>query len=407
MTKKRNITLFFFLQCLLLELITIYSVGASEGIFLHRIGIAQLPYVYVLTSISSVFFSILYSSIVTRVSYRFQICCTFVVFASVNLLFFLGVAKDCPLLYYFFIIVVGVFIMIARIQLWLLINQHYSVEQAKRLFPLFLAGELAGGCIGWVSSVMFGSGLSLMQVQLLGLFFIVTSLILFLTLPKEKRSEEIILEKQKSFNERLYDFKQVGSLFVIKMFGLIVIANTILLTLVDFQFNKFATENFVQESSLISFFIVFRSIVTICALVVQLLLTSRLMRFIGFGVFLLITPIISVFYSMGLVFLYGAYSVVSAKFISRFLSKSIQRSAYQVIFNPFEKRVRDYGKLFVEGVMYSLGMLLGAGLIFISTKSGSILSINFACLIVAILFLYFSREFKKNFYNTATLKKER
>ena len=127
--------------------------------FISRLGIDQLPLVFLLVAITALIFFRPYSKILNRLSLGKLMLRTHVI--SILSLLGFGILMQLHLfadwMSFLFYIGVALFGLITTSQFWLLGNFLFNSLEAKRLFGFIGAGAIAGGISGgYLTSIMTG-----------------------------------------------------------------------------------------------------------------------------------------------------------------------------------------------------------------------------------------------------------
>jgi len=122
----------------------------SYSLFLSRFGVAQLPFAFILVSISAVVISVLYSRTLKKENLNIVIEKTLRLLVLSLLIFWILLYFEIEreLTLYIFFIWVAIFAVVSTSQFWILANIVFNVREAKRLFGFIGGGAIAGGIFG-------------------------------------------------------------------------------------------------------------------------------------------------------------------------------------------------------------------------------------------------------------------
>ena len=386
-------TLPFLLLVFLQEAVVILAMSTAEGLFLKRVGSASLPGLYLLSALACTVVSVLYSAARARWTGRKLALATTAGFLLLTLAAGGPLAASVRPAFYAYFVVVAVFVMIARIQLWLTINQRFTTREAKRVFPVLTGAGLGGSIVGGAALQFLPEGWGPIEYQR------ITAAVAFLYLavqafqgraggagatpaaapaPAGRQPHQLVGEMRAA----------AGSRYV-RLLALMVVAHMLVLTLVDYQFNRVCDAHFATEAALVGFFGMFRSVTNMGAFASQMLLTQRVMTGLGVGACLVVAPLAAVGYSLGMLLWLGFYTGVMAKLVGRFLQRTVHASLYQVLFNAIAESRRDPAMLICDGMAYSVGTVLASALLWAVVPIGPA-AVGLACLAGSALFLVVS-----------------
>ncbi len=377
------------------EAVVILAISTSEGLFLKRVGSELLPGAYILSAVVSVLTSLAYTYIRGRFDNRKLALATASGFLAVALGLQGAIASTWKPAFYVYFVAVSVYVMLSRIQLWLSINRRFTTREAKRVFPVLTGAGLAGAIAGGGSIVLlpqsWGSG---EYQQVMAAVIVVYLVIFFAATRGDPRSQES-QAKQRSASV-LEELKQTADSRYIRNIALLILSLMMVRTLVDYQFNRAADARFVEESALIGFLALFRSLINMGAFLSQMLLTQRLILALGVGMGLLVTPAAALAYSTLMLVNFSFYTAVISKVVGRFLFRTLHGTLYQVLFNAIEDFRRDSAMLLCEGFAYSGGTILASVMLWSVVSMGST-AINLLLVLSALVFLFASMRLRSEY----------
>ena len=270
----------------------------------------------------------------------------------------------------------GLFATITVVQAWLLLDDVVHVGQAKRIFGPIAAGGVFGALIG--------SGLAerLIDFDFPARHLMLAAgvvLALGAAAPLQwKRSElEGHDEAPAMPTDVVHGFRTLYGHVYLRRMLLLVLLSTLALTGVDYVF-KSAVDQFVDDASLATFFARFYLCLNAVALVVQLFLSSRLLRAIGVNRTLYVLPILLLAGTGAFILAPALIPAILLKGADGSLRHSLHRTASEVLYLPLSRELRERFKGIIDGVgqrggqaVASLAILLavylGADLIVVAT----------------------------------------
>ncbi|MBI2943668.1 MAG: HEAT repeat domain-containing protein [Candidatus Wallbacteria bacterium] len=376
----------FVLLTFLQEAVVLLATSTAEGLFLKRVGSQYLPGVYLLSAVVSASASLLYALVRGRWDGRRLAVATPLAFGGLMLAIAAPLERNVTPVFYLYFAAVSVFVMIARIQLWLVINRRFTTREAKRVFPLLTGAGLAGSILGGLSLQLFPASWGPTQYQGVTAAFTFLYLAVFLAGARDTAPGPAAEGAADSPAAGLARMREAFGNGFVRSLGLLVLAQIAILTLVDYQFNRVCDARFPEESALIGFFGMFRSVSNMAAFLSQMFVTHRVIAALGIGFALLVTPLAAIGYGWALVASFGFYTGVAAKLTGRFLQRTLHGSLYQVLFNAVDEPRRDAAMLACDGIAYSVGTVSASALLWCVVPLGP-QGIDLVILIAAVLFL--------------------
>jgi hypothetical protein len=149
---------------------------------------------------------------------------------------------------------------------------------------------------------------------------------------------------------------------------------TIASTLVDYQFKEFARATMTTPEALAGFFGSFYGWAGGAALLLQVFVSARLMRYAGIAVTLSILPLILLLGSAGFLLAPGLVIATILRGGDTSLRKSLHRSVLEVLYVPVPTALRRKTKTFIDSVADSTAEGMGAGIVFLIVTMGGLSS---------------------------------
>lgn len=279
--------------------------------------------------------------------------------------------------------------------LWTIAGEVCDARQAKRLFPLFTSVGILGSVLGnlltgLIASLAGTHQLILVYSVLLGGGFFLTREIT----KKYFRPESSVATYNLISDMRAgFDFVRSSSLF--RLVALSSILYSILYFTVDFPFSETVSSYFQgDEASLASFKGLFTSIITIVTFLVSLLLANRLYARFGIIGSILLMPVT---YVIAFVVFFLSFSFAGAVFV-RFsqlvLLGGLMGTAWNALFNVVPPERRGQVLAFNNGVPAQLGVFLSGVLILLSKQVLETKDILLLGASVALISVYLTLKMK-------------
>lgn len=330
-------------------------------------------------------------------------------------LFFMG----CMVLFYLILITVGslsgllfflwvgIFSLVVIAQFWSYANDIYTPEEGKRLFVLLAFGASSGGVFGPMLANLVIKLVGLNQLLLVSVSILGISLLLinFIDRRLVERKVERAAAAAKAAEP---EFSKDGALAVVfrnrylLLIALLILAVNWMNTSGEYILGKgvqqaaaaiSAGDVAAQKSFIGDFYSRYFTIVGTVALVFQLFVVSRIIKYLGIRVAILILPAVAL----------GGYSVIAlfpvlavmfkAKIAENSIDYSLNNTVRHMLFLPTSREEKYKAKVAIDSLFVRSGDVLSAGLVFVGVTwlSAGIrffaffnLFLALACLLLAI-----------------------
>ena len=326
----------------------------------------------------------LYSRLASRFPRRRLINIVTIFFAGCLVLFYILAQTNLPLGIVFYLWV-GIFNLMIPAQFWAFANDIYTPESGKRIFVLIAFGASAGAVFGASATGRLIQFLGEYQLLLLSSAILLGSLILTNIVEARERKPIEIKEDTSLLEEPL----KKGSLFdafemVFKHKYLLLIAFVVLFlnwvnTTGEYILSRTVTEvaaktiqsgaaGALTEGQFIGkFYADFFAVVNVAGLAIQLFIVSRILKYLGIRVAILILP----FIALGGYFIIAFFPILSivrwAKTAENATDYSLNNTVRHALFLPTTREQKYKAKQAIDTFFQRMGDVLTAGLVYAGT----------------------------------------
>lgn len=364
--KKKTWIMFvyFFLTIMMLYILK----PVRSALFLDEFGAENLRYVYIGEGIFLVMVVAAYADFSKRVGRAVLYNGVLGLFISNLVLFWISAKFKLPYLSAFFYIWQASFSAMITTQFWILANDVFDVQEAKRLFGFVISGGSLGGILGGMLTSQAVRWIKTEDLFLVTAAILVLCLALNKVLWRDLHGEGVFKNTGHAPEPASSDLSQGShhSIFKIfkdsdylKMLTAIIIITKIAATIVDNQFSGIVEEHILGKEARTAFFGNFWSGLNAVSLVMQLVLTSLCLRYLGVGYSLWILP-------AGLAVLCGAafaWPVLAVgillKVFDGSVNYSIQQASREVLYLPIASALRRRIKPVVDMLGYRAAKSIG------------------------------------------------
>jgi AAA family ATP:ADP antiporter len=274
----------------------------------------------------------------------------------------------------------GIFNMLVIAQFWSLANELFSPAQGKRLFAIIAFGGTIGAIAGaWIAEQLIGSfgiaAIMLLAAGLLVACIVLTSVGARLArrMPRgedvEEDAEEIAHDKPLDKNGA---FKLVATQRYLRMIAIMIVLYNVVNTLGEYILGSVVTETAkaqaggdveVAKRLVGEFYGSFFTWVNAVAAILQALVVSRVVKYLGVRVALVLVP----------AFAFGSYALLAAapvlawirvaKIAENGLDYSLHNTVRQMLWLPTTPEVKYKAKAAIDTFFVRAGDVIAAGLV--------------------------------------------
>jgi AAA family ATP:ADP antiporter len=368
---------------------------ARDALFLDRYPAANLPFVDIASVVLVGVVTAIYIRAGRRATLRRLEITSLLLFAAVGVgLWWLAYRPPGGWFLVAVYLWVGVFGVLAPVQVWTLANDLLSPREARRIFGLLSSGATAGALAGGSISSLVASRLgveSLLLVAaagLVGAAIAVDAVCRFRppALGGEEAPHAAIADGAGGLRASVAYVLTSPAVRVIA--GLIVVSSFVT-SVVWWQTKAMAQHAFVHKEALAPFFAALSTASSGLALLVQVLVTSRLLRRLDLGALLLILPLTLVSGSIALLATGTLAAAVVLRVGDRALRYGIDRPAVELLYLPLPSGLKVSVKSFIDTVVWRLGdALAGLAVLALATVAGlGARQMGWVCLVALALWI--------------------
>jgi AAA family ATP:ADP antiporter len=351
---------------------------------LVKMGPGGLPIAYMAAAIVTGLVVVLHSRTHLRVSNQILITASLAFFSISGLILHLilltNYGKTSAFISYFYWVWASVLTVVFLTHFWMIVNQVFNPREAKRLIGFCGSGGILGGIAGGLLAGFLTKAnlsnllLPLACVLLFTGIFVVRAI--FIQWQKRLPATEQAVSKKGlpktskvGFRE---SFQTVAKSKYLRLISGLVVVTVIVGTFIDFQFSSavddFFRLGYVQrKEAMQSFFGLFSAGLLIFSFLLNLFLTSKILRNFGMRFTLLLTPAVLLVCSMGIVFA-SSFTLLLAVFIKgsdEGLSFSLQQSVREILYIPVASDLKTKVKPFIDMFINRFAKVFAAILLFI------------------------------------------
>ena len=246
---------------------------------------------------------------------------------------------------------VAIFAVLSASQFWLLANRVFSTREAKRIFGFIGAGAIAGGIVGGYLASLFVGWFGSINLLFLGAGLLV------LGFPLLNLVEDRFLTAKPRADARPKRPKPVSEASAWQIvrqdrhliyLAAVVGISVLVAKLVDYQFSAIAADRIADPDRLTGFFGFWFSTFNVVSLLIQLFLTTRILKKIGLGGTLLLLPGGILLGALLLIAVPELWVAILLKMSDGCLKQSVNKSAVELLSLPIPTAQKGKAKTFID-----------------------------------------------------------
>ena len=341
---------------------------ASRSLILDAIDAQQLPWVWVGSALILFVSIVIYEKLLDRFDRFRMVLITSMIFIVLLIIFWLFLNGSTPIAAIAFYIFVDLFGVVMVEQFWSLANSVYKTEEGKTWYGMIGTGGLVGGAVGSIAAAFLIKSTPLETKDLL---LVGAGIVLFIMLLTWWLGNLKIYEDA-SQNPQLAESKR-GWRHLIKSRYLLLIAAVMLMVqlvspMVEFQFMLVIQDLYQERESRTQALSLFFSILSIFAIVINLIVTPIILRSFGVLAGLLIQPVSMFIATFGFMMNPSLWTASTMKISDRGLSYSINRASKELLYIPVDPSIMYQVKGWIDMFGYRTFKIFGALIIIFLTQ---------------------------------------
>jgi HEAT repeat protein len=347
-----------------------YTIGQSsiDALLFAKDGVDELPVLYLLLGGLLFVASLGVTTLLGRMARETLFTLMPLALAALLVAGWLAALAGVELVYPALWLIAGLAFLVQASYLWGIAGLVTDTRQAKRLFPLFGAGGIAGAALGGLVTQPLAAWLQPENLLLLWAgILVLTSILASVVLVRSALGARGTGQRRVRTTavQAIRDgYRTVRGSDLLRWMSAAAVLFSVLLYSLYLPFSQAALQQYPDAAALAGFLGIFSGISTGVALLLSLFAANRL--FARFG-----TPAImlgyTVMYAVGFGILAANSSfllIVVVRFVQVVWTQGLANSAWEAMINVTPPERRDYARAFVNGVPTQAGTAL-AGLILI------------------------------------------
>ena len=375
-----------------LVILAYYQVkAASRSILIEFGGADSFPYVWIGSAFILLMLVGINNLMVAHFSRIKIIFITLGLFVTLLLWFRSALNEANITIAILFYIFVDIFSVVLVEQFWSLSNTVNTVKDGRKAYWFIGSGGILGGILGGITASMLIKYTSLNTEDLLitcALLLIVlitlNAIIWKLGFYRELPDEKCIRLDGNGLNA-------IIKTRYLQLIAVVVCLSQLAQPVIEFQFIKIVSENFLELNERTRFISNFFSLMGLVSLAVNFSLTPLIHRYIGVLTGMYIQPLFLLCGSIGFMLHTNLITVSVMKIMDRGLSYSINRASKEQLYIPIDAVNTYQVKAWIDMLGYRLFKAMGSGLIIIAVNWShfklDVISLSWLTIIICFLWI--------------------
>lgn len=343
------------------------AIGQSgiDGLFFSRFGVRNLPVLYLIQGPLLFVASLGATAALGRLDRRRAFTAAPLALAALLVLERLAAATGSSLVFPVLWLSVGVALLVQSLFTWGLAGLVTDTRQAKRLFPLFGAGSIAGAVLGGIVTKPLADAIGAPNLLLVWAALLVGAFALgSAAVPTAHRAPALRHRRptrrpsSSPLEEIRKGLAQARRSSLVAGLATAAVCFSVLYYSVYLPFSAAAAARYPSADALAGFFGLFSAVTTGAALVVSVVIANRLLSRIGVAAVIAILAVVYVV-GFGVLIATEAFAaIVAFRFAQMVLAQGLVSPAWEALVNVVPPSRRDQTRAFLNGGPTQVGTMI-------------------------------------------------
>ncbi len=324
--------------------------------------------------------------------------------------------EDENLLYYFGFTLILPFTFLVLLIFWGTFNRLFNLRQVKRVIGSVDVGmDIAAILAFFTIPVLLNFGVEPESLFTIGLFSIVTYLVLYIILTNNYLKKDTDTAIKESENIKLTARQFLGNKYIMAM-SLFIVVSMIAMQFVDYSFFNVTTNQF-NDKDLPYFLSYFEATIVVFSFLFTTFVTDKINKEYGLRISLLINPLLLLIFTGG-AFALGAFfgfdhsvgntvifffiMIAMSKLFINSMQDAIDEPTFKYYYVPMERSIKIDAQTKIEGIVMGIGSTMAGGLIVLinSFEITNLLSITLFTIPVLVVWYWVTNRMHKGYRET-------
>ncbi|HXZ79377.1 MAG TPA: Npt1/Npt2 family nucleotide transporter, partial [Terriglobales bacterium] len=233
-------------------------------------------------------------------------------------------------------------------QFWTLANLVYDPRQAKRLFGFIAAGAPLGGIAGSILTASYVKEIGSVNILLVSASLMTVCVLIVVTIIVREQLSGLAAAPQGKTEIRGWQaLDLLRKSRHLQIIALVISFAAIGAAIIEQQLNMAAAAAHSQETGIAGFLAVVQAWTSTIGFLVQILLTSRIHRYLGIGFALLILPVSLGSTALVMLMVASLWAPGLARVLDQSLRYTVDKTSREILFMPLPSAIKLQAKPFV------------------------------------------------------------
>jgi len=341
----------------------------------------------------------LYGRLVDRMDRRRLINVVTAFFVACLIVFYVLGRAGVPLGIVFFLWI-GIFNLMIVAQFWSFANDIYSKDQGERLFAIVGFGASLGAVFGSRFVDRFINLLGVYELMLVGAGLLVVEVVLTNYIDRREsghKQQRVAVAPEPSGTENINAFAMVfKTRYLLLMAFMLLFLNTVNTTgeyilgsiVKDAAVRHVGNDPAQVGAAIAQFYATYFTYVNVLGLLLQLFVVSRVVKYLGVPIGVMIMPALSLTAYSIISFIPILRAVLVAKVAENSTDYSINNTIRNMLFLPCTREQKYSAKQAIDSFFVRMGDVLSAGIVFVGTSVLALGAQGFAIINVVMVVVW-------------------
>jgi ATP:ADP antiporter, AAA family len=344
--------------------------SSIDALFFARYGAEKLPAMYVLVGVAMFLTTLGVAALLARFGRRRAFVAIPAAICVLALAGRLALEAETAWIYGALWIAQSVAEFTALLAIWGLAGLVADTRQAKRFFPLIAAGGVVGLILGGLATGPLAGALGSENLLLVWAGLMAAATVVAWRLVRQRSETSEAPQPRRRTPGLLTAARDVRSSSLLRWMSAGALLTSLLFSLLYLPFSQAAAERYPDADDLAAFFGLFFALAMGTALILSLLVTSRLLGRFGMPVVVLVLPVLYLV-TFGVLAVAAAFATLAAfRFAQIAWRSGGAGSTWEALVNTVPGDRRDRVRAFLTGVPTQLGTIIAGGVALLGQSLG-------------------------------------
>ncbi len=400
---EKHHVMYFFLLYAILGCGIAFGRNSTDVLFFKRFGVEYLPLMYVAFSVALALISIFYAAFADRISpekLSIAIFGTLICLLVANWAWIGFGDSSAAYPAYFLLYETASEVLIVHSAHYL--SQNYTSLQAKRLFPLIMAGTQVGIIIGSIILAFSGGHIRIQEILLAWSALLAINVFMIYSWHSRHGTSAYFRPIHKSSNQLKqaasqirYGFTLIKTSRMLRAASFALFFMVITFYILCYSVNRIYTNTFSTEAELSRFFGILTATTNGIALFLQIFITNRVIHRFGVKKVNMFFPVTSILSYIALLSSYSLVPAILGSINKDAIMPAFRNPVRTIFFNTLPENVQGRARATAVVIVLPLALFICGLMLILLQKTGTHQYFLTLGVITGALYLYFNHSMNK------------